>query len=191
MDPQKFQQIQVASVQELNSWLNQNYKSEESYWLVTFKKEVKEKYISIDEVLDLLIAFGWIDGIRKKLDNERTMQLICRRKNHIWAKTYKDRANKLIEEGKMHEGGFDSISYSKANNLWDALNEVDELVIPPDLEKALINQSGTTEQFEKYAPSYRRNILRWLATTKFQATRDKRIARIIDFTSRLEKIPNY
>jgi uncharacterized protein YdeI (YjbR/CyaY-like superfamily) len=52
----------------------------ESIWLVTYKKTSAKKNMSIDEVLDELICFGWIDGIRRKLDLDRTMQLIAPRK---------------------------------------------------------------------------------------------------------------
>lgn len=191
MNPNSFTEVTVSSILELNEWFSQNYASDQSFWLVTYKKETINKYISREDVLDVLIAYGWIDGIRKKREDDKTMQLICKRKNNIWAKTYKDRASKLIEAGKMQPSGFAAIDYSKQNNLWDAMNDVDEFIIPPDLEKALIHQFSSIESFEKYAPSYRRNILRWLRTAKGEATRNKRIAMIVDYTTRLEKIPNY
>jgi uncharacterized protein YdeI (YjbR/CyaY-like superfamily) len=53
--------------------------------MVTFKKEIIEKYVSVQEVLNQLLCFGWIDGIRRKLDEERTMQLISPRKVELGA----------------------------------------------------------------------------------------------------------
>lgn len=85
---ENFEQVEVKSVAELRDWLLQNHNQKESIWLVTYKKEVLDKYVSIQEVLDQLLCFGWIDGIRRKLDETRTMQLIAPRKVEHWAKTY-------------------------------------------------------------------------------------------------------
>ena len=77
------------------------------------------------EVLDELICFGWIDGIRRKLDNERTMQLISPRKVEHWARTYKERAAKLIDERKITSRTISAVSYSLAKYL--ALGEDESL----------------------------------------------------------------
>ena len=72
--------IEVSSQEELRSWLMSHHTQSESVWLVTYKKSEAEKYVSRWQVLDELLCFGWIDGIRRKLDDQRTMQLISQRK---------------------------------------------------------------------------------------------------------------
>jgi uncharacterized protein YdeI (YjbR/CyaY-like superfamily) len=84
---ENFIQVEVKSSSELREWLLMNHTQKESIWLVTYKKEVTEKYVSVQEVLDQLLCFGWIDGIRRKLDQERTMQLIAPRKVEHWSQT--------------------------------------------------------------------------------------------------------
>lgn len=116
---ESFQKVEIQSQNELREWLLQNHKQENSIWLVTFKKVVIEKYVSKEEVLDELICFGWIDGIRRQLSDEKTMQLISPRKTQYWSKSYKERAKKLIDENKMHEAGFNSIKASKENESWN------------------------------------------------------------------------
>ena len=76
----RFEKVEVGSREELRNWLLENHKSAESFWLVTYKKSKPEKYVDRWVVLDELICFGWIDGIRRKLDGDRTMQLISQRK---------------------------------------------------------------------------------------------------------------
>ncbi len=73
---ENFAQVQISSPADLRQWLEANHAQQESVWLVTYKKNVPDKYVSTQEVLDELICFGWIDGIRRKLDEEHTMQLI-------------------------------------------------------------------------------------------------------------------
>ena len=142
-----FDQVEITSSEELRSWLLENHQQSESVWLVTFKKSIPEKYVSRWEVLDELICFGWIDGIRRKLDDEKTMQLISQRKVQHWAKTYKDRAAKVIELGKMHSSGLQSIEDSKANGMWTFMDDVDNLIIPDDLKQALSKDSKALEFF--------------------------------------------
>ena len=95
-----FEKLQITSTSELRHWLTMHYSQNESIWLVTYKKADKEKYVSRDEVLDELLCFGWIDGIRRKVDETRAMQLISPRRIQHWAKTYKERADRLIKQKK-------------------------------------------------------------------------------------------
>jgi uncharacterized protein YdeI (YjbR/CyaY-like superfamily) len=66
LNPEKFIQVKIENATQLRDWLLQNHIQQESIWLVTYKKEVPEKYVSVQEVLDELLCFGWIDGVRKK-----------------------------------------------------------------------------------------------------------------------------
>ena len=75
-----FERLEITSLQELRSWLLKNNQQQKSIWLVTYKKSEGDKYVSRWDVLDELICFGWIDGIRRKLDDIKTMQLISPRK---------------------------------------------------------------------------------------------------------------
>ena len=84
-----YEKVEIASADALWDWLEINHTTADTVWLVTFKKAVPDKFVSTGEVLDALVAYGWTDGIRRKLDDERTMQIISRRKTEHWAKTYK------------------------------------------------------------------------------------------------------
>lgn len=183
-----FQKVEVSSSAELRSWLEKNYSQEESVWLVTFLKIVPEKYLSTSEVLDELICFGWIDGIRRKLDERRTMQLISPRRVQHWAKSYKDRAAKLIAEGKMHAAGFRSIEFSKQSGLWDFMDDVDQLIVPQDLRDELEIHSGASEFFHAINDSSKRFVLRWLKLAKTEKTRKARILELAQLSARGEKL---
>jgi uncharacterized protein YdeI (YjbR/CyaY-like superfamily) len=183
-----FLKVEVSSSDELRSWLEKNHGQEDSVWLVTFLKIVPEKYLSTSEVLDELICFGWIDGIRRKLDDTRTMQLISPRRVQHWAKTYKDRAAKLIAEGRMHEAGFRSIELSKQSGLWDFMDDVDQLIVPQDLQDELEKHAGATEFFYAINDSSKRFVLRWLKLAKTEKTRNARILELAQLSSRGEKL---
>ena len=186
---ENFIQVDVKSVSELRNWLLQNHHQKESIWLVTFKKEVQDKYVSIQEVLDELLCFGWIDGIRRKLDNERTMQLIAPRKVEHWAKTYKERFSKLEALGLVHQAGFDSVFASKKAGLWDFMDDVDNLIVPADLTKALSENKPASDFFGKLSPSNKRFVLRYIKLAKTAATRTKRILQVATLAAENKKIP--
>ncbi|NND08880.1 MAG: hypothetical protein HKN87_21110 [Saprospiraceae bacterium] len=186
---EKFEKIEVVSRDQLRSWLKSNHDRKESVWLVTFKKSEKEKYVSREEVLDELICFGWIDGIRRKLDENRTMQLISQRKVQHWAKTYKDRAKKLIAEKRMHKSGLASIKAGKESGLWNFMDDVDQLIIPKDLEAALLQFDGALEFFKDINDSSKRFVLRWIKLAKTEKTRNNRISKIAELSKIGKKLP--
>ncbi len=186
---ENFEKVEVKSQEELRGWLLKNHAQEASVWLVTYKKTEKDKYVSRDEVLDELIAFGWIDGIRRKLDDKKTMQLIAPRKVQHWAKSYKDRAQKLIYEKKMHQSGLDAIERGKSSGLWNFMDDVDQLIIPDDLKIALKEKSTAFEFFDNINDSSKRFVLRWLKLAKTDNTRNNRIKKICDLSANGEKLP--
>lgn len=190
MNPDKFNRVEIASEQALWDWLAANHAQKESVWLVTWKAQDADRYVSREVVLDALIAHGWIDGRRLKLDDARTMQLISPRKQQAWAKSYKDRAARLAAEGRMHAAGDASVAAGKASGKWNLSDPVDTLIDPDDLMQALDQRHART-WWQSSAPSYRRNILRWIAAAKQPATREKRIMIAAEHAAKGQKVPQY
>lgn len=189
IDTDRFQKLQISSIEELRSWLKENHAQSESIWLITFKNSEKEKYVDRWSVLDELICFGWTDGIRRKLDETRTMQLISPRRVEHWSKTYKDRATRLIKEGRMHKAGLDSIEASKKSGLWDFMDDIDKLIIPKDLKGALEKKPNALSFFLALNDSSKRFALRWLKLSKTEKTRNSRIEKLVHLSNQGEKLP--
>jgi len=189
-DPNPFEHVEVQSPEDLWAWMAAHYAQEDAIWLVTWKAAHRDKYVSRETVLDVLIAYGWVDGRRMKLDDHRTMQLLAPRKEQAWAQTYKDRAARLETEGAMQEPGRAAIARSKKSGKWNAMAKVDALKEPEDLVTAL-KQHHAKSWWDATAPSYRRNILRWIAAAKKDATRAKRIEIACHHAARGKKVPQY
>ena len=175
MNPDRFLRVEVTSAGELREWLERNHTQSDSIWLVTFKKVQADKYVSREQVLDELVAFGWIDGVRRQVDDVRTMQLISPRKTKPWAKSYKDRAERLTKESRMHPAGLASVAEAKETGGWDEMNHVDALEVPADLGVALELRPPARLHFEEFPDSAKRNILRWIASAKTEETRMRRV----------------
>ena len=186
---ENFRIVEVTSAAELRAWLSENHSIEESIWLVTYKKCVADKYVSVSEVLDELLCFGWIDGIRRKLDEERTMQLISPRKAQHWAKSYKDRVAKLEKEGRMMPPGIQSVEEGKRSGLWNFMDDVDALILPDDFIHALKAIPGAYSNFNAFNDSSKRNMLRHIKLAKTEKTRAKRIAKLTELATQNKKLP--
>ncbi len=186
---ENFVQVEVTSAQQLRQWLEENHAQLDSIWLVTYKKHMGEKYVSVQHILDEVLCFGWVDGIRRQLHEDRTMQLISPRRTQHWAKSYKDRADMLIKAGKMHPAGLAAIAQAQRNGLWNFMDDVDALVLPDDLVAALEAHPPAKQNFETSAPSYRRNVLRWIKLAKTPATRAKRIEKTAILAAQNQKVP--
>jgi uncharacterized protein YdeI (YjbR/CyaY-like superfamily) len=186
---ENFAQVEISSAIELRAWLQHNHAKKESIWLVTYKKEIKGKYVSVEEVLDELLCFGWIDGVRRKLDEEKTMQLISPRKVQHWTKTYKDRFAKLVKEGRMTDAGRASVAISKQNGLWHFMDDVDALIKPPDLIKCLEENPPAMNCFDSFGASSKRFMLRHIKIAKTADTRAKRITEITLLAKENKKLP--
>jgi uncharacterized protein YdeI (YjbR/CyaY-like superfamily) len=182
--------VEVQSIAQWWGWLADHHADSSGVWLVTWKVAHRDRYVSRDEVLDALIAFGWVDGRRKKLDDDRTMQLVTPRKEQAWARTYIERAERLEAEGRMQPPGRAAIEEAKANGRYLSMREVDDLVEPEALLEAL-RTARATSWWTNAAPSYRRNILRWIAKAKRASTKEKRITSVVEHCVRGEKVPNY
>ena len=113
MEIPNLERVEVRSVAELWSWLDANHEQGDSVLLVTWKARRRDRYVSREDVLDALLAHGWVDGRRYALDDDRTMQLISPRKQQMWAASYRERAERLIAEDRMRPPGLTAIERAK------------------------------------------------------------------------------
>jgi uncharacterized protein YdeI (YjbR/CyaY-like superfamily) len=185
-----FKTLEIRSAIELRDWLLAHHLQRESIWLVTFKKNAGMSYTPMESILDELVCFGWTEGVRRKLDDTRTMQLVSPRRTERWAKTYKDRALRMQKEGRMHSAGIAAIAAAKTSGLWNANRDVDALIVPADLNRSLAEHPAALRHFLESAPSYRRNVLRWIALARASETRARRIAKTTAFALKNEKLPH-
>lgn len=176
--------VEVTAVTQLWDWLAAHHGQDDSVRLITWKAAHPEKYVGLEDVLDALIAHGWVDGRRFVVDADRTAQLIAPRQQQAWSKSYKDRVARLRAEGRMHSAGEAAVAKGQASGLWAFFDDVDALIVPLDLGEAL-----DLDAWEALAPSYRRNVLRWIKLAKTPATRAKRIRLATEATRNGEKLP--
>ncbi|MFM9943666.1 MAG: YdeI/OmpD-associated family protein [Bacteroidia bacterium] len=184
MQETKIETFCPASRQEWRQWLQENHHIKQSVWLVQHKKKTNMASISWSDAVDEALCFGWIDSIRKSRDNDSYIQFFSKRKARgTWSKINKEKIKLLIEQGLMTQAGFDSIERAKQNGSWTILDEVEELLIPIDLDREFETKPGSKDFFLSLSKSVRKFMLAWIVLAKLPETRQKRIREIAELAS--------
>lgn len=171
--------------QDWRKWLELNHKKKEAVWLIFYKQKSSNFNLNWSESVDEALCFGWIDSVKRSIDNEKYKQYFSKRKaNSTWSKINKDKVNYLISENLMQEAGYKAIEIAKKNDSWLILDEVEALVIPEDLKKEFNERAGSLEYYESLSKSAKKILLSWVVLAKRAETRQKRIIEIAENASR-------
>lgn len=177
--------IQPKSRAEWRKWLSSHHTQEEGVWLITFKKSSGKQRLDYAEAVEEALCFGWVDSKGNKLDEERTMLwFTARKKGSGWSKLNKSRIEKLISAELMMPAGLAKIAAAKKDGSWSSLDSIEELEIPPDLEKAFAANKTAYKYFNEFPRSAKRAILFWIAGAKKPETRAKRIQETVTSASK-------
>lgn len=176
----KYKELYFKNDNEWYAWLKANHDTCDGVYLIFYKVSADQESMRWEEAVKVALCFGWIDSTVKKLDDERRRQYFCPRKpKSVWSKLNKTYIVELTAAGKMHESGTQKIIAAMKDGSWTALDDVENLIVPKDLQKAFDNNSTAFENYQNFSPSYRKSYLYWLNQAKREATREKRITEII------------
>jgi uncharacterized protein YdeI (YjbR/CyaY-like superfamily) len=169
-----------TSRKQWRQWLQKNHDKKQSIWVIMYKKDADVPTLSWGDAVEEALCFGWIDSIRKPLDDKKFIQYYTRRKpKSIWSKINKNKVKQLIAQGLMTEAGLKSVQVAKKNGSWTVLNAVEALKIPADLEAAFQFNPGSKTHFLSLSRSVKKLLLFGLMQAKRPETRQKRINEII------------
>lgn len=161
-------------------------------WLVIYHKNSSTKSCNYEEAVEEALCFGWIDSIAKKRDTESKVQYFSVRKpKSNWSKSNRDRVAKLTELGLITERGQKMIELAKQTGTWDALVDVQNSIIPEDLQELLNKNKKALKHFLAFSPSSKRVILEWILHAKKAETRQKRIEETVRLAAENIKANHY
>lgn len=162
------------------AWLAENHVKEQNIWLQLYKKDANVSSVSYSEAVDEALCFGWIDSTVRKHDAQSRVQFFCKRKpKSNWSAVNKRKVAYLIENGLMTEAGLKLVEIAKEIGTWTASDEVENLVIPMDLQTAFSENETALTHFTAFSRSAKKVILSWLLSAKRPETRQKRIVEIV------------
>ncbi|MCC7506730.1 MAG: YdeI/OmpD-associated family protein [Saprospiraceae bacterium] len=153
-----------------------NHATEKNIWLILYRKGSGVPSLSYNEAVDVALCFGWIDSTPNKRDEQSFYQFFSRRNpKSKWSRVNKEKIERLSAAGLMHPAGIAAVELARENGAWTALDEVENLTIPTDLEAALDANPQAKSFFEAFPRSVKRGILEWISNAKQAETRRKRI----------------
>jgi uncharacterized protein YdeI (YjbR/CyaY-like superfamily) len=173
------------SVAEFRRWMERHHDSERELWIGFRKKGVEPAGMTYAESLEVALAFGWIDGIRKSLDDTSYVNRYTPRKaDSIWSQINIARVETLIARGEMHQSGLDA--YLKRDPARSGVysSEQRPQSLPPEFERRFKKDRPAWTHFDAQPPGYRRLAIWWISSAKREETRLRRLSQLIDASGR-------
>lgn len=165
-------------------WLSKHHKSEKSVWLKIFKKGSGVKSVKYDSAVNEALCFGWVDSKVNKGDDKFYYQFFAKRNpKSNWSRINKEKVKRLVEQGKMHESGLKMMEIAKSTGTWNALDDVENLIIPSDMKKLFDITPKAFKNWDSFPRSVKRGILEWILNAKRPETRDKRIKETVNLAA--------
>ena len=173
--------LPFASASEWEEWLEDNHAGSEGVWIMMAKKDAGIESVRYPEVLDSALCFGWIDGRREALDERFFLQRFQpRRLRSRWSRINRDKAERLIAEGRMRPAGLAEVERAKADGRWEAAYESQKMsTVPDDLQHELDARPRAKASFGELNRQDRFTILYRLQDAKRPETRARRLAKFV------------
>jgi uncharacterized protein YdeI (YjbR/CyaY-like superfamily) len=175
----------AANRSQWRKWLEENHQTAQHVWLIMYKKQSGAPSVYYDEAVEEALCFGWIDSKANKRDENSFYQFFARRNSSSkWSKFNKVRVEKLLSQGLIQPAGMAMIELAKQNGMWTALDEVENLILPLELEHDLNKNPQAKEYFSAFPKSVKRAILEWISNAKREETRQKRISETVEMAAK-------
>jgi uncharacterized protein YdeI (YjbR/CyaY-like superfamily) len=167
------------------AWLEENHEREKEAWLVIRRAESPSPGVFLEEAVEEALCFGWIDGVMKSVDAETYfLRFSPRKRGSVWSVSNQRRVEKLTAQGRMTEAGMAKVREAQENGEWEAaLRREDTLNLPDDLREALAKNASAQANFDRLAPSHKKQYLNWIASAKTAPTRQKRIQKTVEMVA--------
>lgn len=145
-----------ASEAAFEAWLRKNHDSAAEVWIKMFKKASGKPSIDWTQAVDVALCWGWIDGIRKTLDDTAFLQRFTPRKaKSRWSQINRDRVARLSKAGRMTAHGQVHVDAAKSDGRWSAAYASPKsTTIPPEIAAALAKKPRARKTYEALTKQY-------------------------------------
>jgi uncharacterized protein YdeI (YjbR/CyaY-like superfamily) len=169
-----------ATADEFRAWLTKNHATRSELWLGMYKKAAGKRGISYKEALDEALCFGWIDGVRKSLNDEAFVQRFTPRKaKSYWSAVNTKRAKELIAEKRMAPPGLDAFEARDPSATARYSFEREAPEFEPSQVTRFRSNKAAWAFFAAQPPGYRRLMTFYVTSAKKEETRTARLEKLI------------
>jgi uncharacterized protein YdeI (YjbR/CyaY-like superfamily) len=187
-EPDPLKIIAFATPKDLGKWLEKNHARERELWVKIFKKNTGIPSVTWNDVVIEVLCWGWIDGVKKSIDDQAYLQRITpRTARSNWSKRNTEHVERLVGEDRMKEPGLVHVRAAKTDGRWENAYVVSEMEVPADFLAALDNQPRVKFFFETLNKSSRYVIAYGLTSAKKPETRQRRFTKYMEMLVHGEK----
>jgi len=173
------------------AWLEKHHAEASELWVGLYKRESRRPSITWPEAVDGALCFGWIDGIRKSIDDiSYKIRFTPRKSRSVWSAINMKRATELSALGLMHPAGL--AAFQKRDGKRSGIYSYEQrknAKLPPAYEKKFRSQPAAWKFFQAQPPWYQRTASYWIISAKKEETRLKRLAALIEDSAHHRTIP--
>lgn len=177
---------------ELRKWLAENHQSATEIWVGYYKKNSGKANFTWSESVDQALCFGWIDGIRKSIDEESyKIRFTPRKPTSIWSAVNIKKIENLKAQGLMQPAGLEAFAKKKKDKSQVYAFEQKEVSLDPVYENQIKANTKAWDYFQQLSPYYKKASIWYVMSAKRETTRQKRIQILIECSEKGEKIPQF
>jgi uncharacterized protein YdeI (YjbR/CyaY-like superfamily) len=165
---------------EFRTWLEKHHRSAAELWLGFHKAHARKRGITYSAALDEALCVGWIDGIRKSMDDDRYMiRFTPRKASSKWSRVNVERVGKLIRAGRMRTAGLEAFERRDREKAAGYSYEERPATLEEPYAAIFKRNRAAWEFFQSQAPWYQRTCAFWVTSAKQEATRLRRLDTLI------------
>jgi uncharacterized protein YdeI (YjbR/CyaY-like superfamily) len=180
-----------ATPAELRRWFARHHANERELWLGFHKKQSRTPSVTWPEAVDEALCVGWIDGVRKRIDEASyQIRFTPRRPGSTWSTVNVGRVRALTAEGRMRPAGlaaFEARSELRSGRY--SYEQRGDVTLDPEYERILRSDAGAWRDFASRPPSYRKTVVWWVMNAKREETRRRRLATLVESSRQGELVP--
>ncbi|HNX49570.1 MAG TPA: YdeI/OmpD-associated family protein [Thermoanaerobaculaceae bacterium] len=179
-----------ATPSAFREWLGSHHAEADELWVGFYRKSSGRPSLTWPESVDEALCYGWIDGIRKSLDDlSYTIRFTPRRPGSIWSGVNIERAAALLENGQMQPAGLEAYEARRENKSGLYSYEQRGVELEEPYDRILRQNQAAWSFFQAQPPSYRKAVSWWIVSAKKEETRLKRLERLAAFSVQGRRLP--
>jgi uncharacterized protein YdeI (YjbR/CyaY-like superfamily) len=178
-----------ATQNEFRAWLEKHHQKETELLVGFYKVNSKKPSMSWSESVDQALCFGWIDGVRRSINEESySIRFTPRKKSSIWSAINIKKIEDLTKAGLMTPEGEKAFALRSEERSGIYSHEKEPSVLDPEFEKQFKANTIAWEYFNKQAPSYKKVMIHWIMTAKQKKTRISRLEKTINISAEQKRM---
>ena len=178
-----------ASATELRAWFEANHEAATELVLGFYKVGSQRPSVTWPQAVDEALCFGWIDGVRKRIDDDRyIIRFTPRKAKSTWSKVNVGRLLELQAQGRVGPAGIKAFE-ARVGESNASYEQQTDVVLPPEFESQFREHEPAWSWFSKSAPSYRKAAVWWVISAKQAVTRERRLRQLIADSALGKRVP--